>query len=143
MSVLQSAIDEVCEKMRVTPQDLFSPLRTRRVSRARWQVFAILAAEGWTVSQIAAPWGFDRSTVLHGLKMVGGRLARLPSKRGVKNGNQSRHFVDQNEARRAEIIKQYWAQRGVTVETQIESISLRRGHAISATRSTGIPVRSS
>lgn len=48
--------------------------RAHRVVAARWSIWADMRAAGVSLSEIAAVWGMDHSTVKHGLrKLEGGK----------------------------------------------------------------------
>jgi hypothetical protein len=50
--------------------ELWVPLRTPPVVRARWAVLVALQSGGWDVPQIAAAVGMDRKTVTYGLRQA-------------------------------------------------------------------------
>jgi len=57
----------------VSPADIMGPTQVRRVVRARWAVWRIMRDEyQMTLPQIGRAFGKDHTTVLHGLRRVGG-----------------------------------------------------------------------
>ncbi len=52
----------------VSFEKLMGKCRKRDIAKARWRVFAMLRAKGYSLPQIAGPWLMDHTSVLHGLR---------------------------------------------------------------------------
>lgn len=73
---IMKIVEAVAEEHDVTVGQLLGQSRQRKHVRARWAVWAILDAEGKSLTQIGNYFNRDHTTILHGL----GRLSRQRTK---------------------------------------------------------------
>lgn len=130
---LRQIAEEVAVQTGISADDMLSRSRKLPVRRARWHIWKRLAERGWSSMRIGKVWNFDHTTILHGLGMVGAKLRRCPPPMPVLSAPE--------EQRRAEIIKRYWAQRGVSVEVRIELVPGEKDSRVAGVRTKGIPVQ--
>jgi hypothetical protein len=122
----------VARETNVSADAIMGYSRKKRIVRARWECWKRLAALGWSSTRLGQVWGRDHSTVVHAVNMMGGQFNRFRARPMPK--------MDENEARRALMIKAYWAERGVDIKTRFEAFGTDKGF-MPAVRSEGIPVR--
>lgn len=133
MNTVREIAEAVAAETGVPVADIMSSSRKRIPVHARWEVWKRLAALGWSAGKIGRPWGYDHSTVMHGLDKIGGKLIYPRTMETLRA---------KEEARRAEMIRQYWAKRGVQIQTRIETFYQRKHKdPVHCVRAAGIPVR--
>lgn len=132
MSTLREIAEAVAKETGVSVDDLLSRSQKRVIARARWHIFGRLAASGWTTAQIGRHWGYDHTSVWYGLHKIGVRVRRCPP--------VMPNLTDADDARRAEVIRQYWAARGVDVKLRVDrGWDAKRRESVPIIRSSGIP----
>lgn len=68
------AAERVASETGVSVRQIMGMSRCREVAHARWRVWADMRTAGLSLPVIAAVWGMDHSTVMHGLrKLEGGK----------------------------------------------------------------------
>jgi chromosomal replication initiation ATPase DnaA len=58
-----------------TEADVYSPSRRRSLAHARWEIWAMLRARGWTLPRIGAAFQRDHTTVMYGIAERERRIA--------------------------------------------------------------------
>jgi chromosomal replication initiator protein len=93
-----AAIQEaVCAVMGLTRQDLLSPSRSPRITRARHlAMYMARELSGLSLAQIAREFDRDHSTVLHAVRRVGGQLE--PGSPMHRNLTAARTLLDTGQA---------------------------------------------
>lgn len=73
--LLLRVIAERADHHIVARRSIWSRSRNRRAAHARQDVWLDLHEAGWTLKEIAAPFGRDHTTVMHGIKAARARRA--------------------------------------------------------------------
>lgn len=68
VDLLGQIVAETAHDHGVRADRITGPARWREVVEARWEVFARLYAEGWSMARIARAMRFDHSSVSHGIR---------------------------------------------------------------------------
>lgn len=70
-------LEAIAERRGVPMSLIMSDRRYSKVARARWEMWAMLRDDGWSLPRIAAFFDRDHTTVLHGIKAHHSRKSEI------------------------------------------------------------------
>ena len=113
-------------------------------------VWKRLYESGLSLSEIGRELEYDHTSIIHGLKKLGYAKRPVPPpppsaprERDVKPAGKRQPPGLKAEQRRAEMIREYWARRGIDVDARVVATPAgdKINGSVAAVRSTNIPVR--
>lgn len=140
-AITKQTIADVSREFGVTAEQIIGRSQTRVIVYARWNVWKRLYDAGLNLSDIGREMNFDHTTIMHALQRIGVTPRPSPPKRQPKQPRRVRGMS--SDERRAEVIREYWAKRGVNVTVRVAAASTGKGNggAVSVIRSDDIPLR--